>query len=122
MDRRRALKLLGSAAALGGVPRRFETITVAQESVPFTVYGKDTGPTLLLGPPLALVRWPGLGDPVSDIRREYLSRLVDRYRVIVLDYPPPREDPLPFVNELTADRWCQDMLTVADAAQTDRFA
>jgi len=58
--------------------------------------------------------------------RGYLDRLTDRYRALVLDYPKlgpgiGRTDRIP-ASELTADRYCADLLAVADRAGFDRFA
>jgi pimeloyl-ACP methyl ester carboxylesterase len=123
MDRRNVLRMLWAATVLGGVPSESGQGVSAQESVTFDVYGADSSPALFLGPPFAVVQWPGVSDDrMGRLRQEYLSRLVDRYRVIVLHYPPQSDDPVPLARTLTPDRWCRDILAAADAAHADRFA
>ena len=51
----------------------------------------------------------------------YFNRLADRYRVIVIEYPP-RDEAQAFVDSFTADHVCADILAVANAASADRFA
>lgn len=61
-------------------------------------------------------------DPELAILRDYLPRLVDRYRVLVVDYPNTgASTPIP-ASEFTVDRACADLLAVADAAGFERFA
>jgi pimeloyl-ACP methyl ester carboxylesterase len=62
------------------------------------------------------------GDMGGQALQGYLERLTDRYQVLVMAYPNRRESktgPLPL---LTADRVCDDLISVADAAGFDRFA
>lgn len=80
------------------------------------------GVPLFLGFPLMASMGEIFGEQGSAIREGFLSRLTDRYRVLITDYPsigrsadiPPRD--------LTADRVCRDLLAVADDAGFDRFA
>ncbi|PYR36213.1 MAG: hypothetical protein DMF89_25520 [Acidobacteria bacterium] len=51
----------------------------------------------------------------------HFNRLADRYRVIVIEYPP-RDKTQAFVDSFTADHVCADILAVANAASADRFA
>jgi pimeloyl-ACP methyl ester carboxylesterase len=68
------------------------------------------------------VSWAG-ADPMAALRRQYLDRLVDRYRVIILDYPPsPGENPQTLIDASTPDRICRDILAAADTAGAERFA
>jgi hypothetical protein len=46
---------------------------------------------LFVGPPITLGE-SGANDRISALRQGYLDRLVDRYRVIVMDYPPTGTD------------------------------
>jgi len=87
----------------------------------FEVHGQ--GYPLVLAFPMMASHMPE--DPSGQALRGYLDRLTDRYRVLVMDYPdqgpdmgrsrriPPRE--------LTAQRVCEDLLDVADAANFQRF-
>lgn len=92
------------------------------DGVYFEAFGR--GFPLILGYPIVASMMPE--DPGGVVRKEYIDRLTDRYRVIVMDYP----DQGPDVGrsrriggaELTAQRVCEDILGVADAAGFDRFA
>jgi pimeloyl-ACP methyl ester carboxylesterase len=52
----------------------------------------------------------------------YLERLIDGYRVLVMDFPNIGKSERIPASELTADRVCAHLLGVADAAGFDRFA
>jgi pimeloyl-ACP methyl ester carboxylesterase len=52
----------------------------------------------------------------------YLDRLVDRYQVLLVDHPNIGQSRESQAHELTADRVCADLLSVATAAGFDRFA
>lgn len=61
-------------------------------------------------------------DPGRSVANGYLGRLADRYQVVVMDYPNMgKSEPIP-ASELTAERVCRDLLSVADAAGFERFA
>src|SRR5262245_24922335 len=107
MNRREALRALASLPSLAIAP------TVQGqgrlEPVRYEVYG--AGPTIIVGPPITL------SSPEA-IRTGYLTRLTDRYRVILMDYPSGHEQ----ASSFTPDRVSRDMLTVADMARANRFA
>jgi pimeloyl-ACP methyl ester carboxylesterase len=120
MDRREALRILGTACATSFAPKLLTAAAAAQEAPPFASYG--SGPALLLGPPFFAVTWAGV-DPIAALRRQYLDRLVDRYRVIILEYPPsPGANPQHLIDASTPDRICQDILAGASVAGAERFA
>src|SRR5258708_2421210 len=69
---------------------------------------------------------PYFGDPELALLKGHLDRLTDRYRVLVMDYPKiapgiGQGEMVP-ASELTVERYCADMLDVADAAGFDCFA
>jgi pimeloyl-ACP methyl ester carboxylesterase len=98
-----------------GAPRRLAKKAFAQKPVGYEAYG--SGPVLFLGFPISA----GSGGD-SLLRRRYLDKLTDRYRVVVMDYPPSGDDAEAVVDVFTPDRVCADILAVADAAGADRFA
>ena len=108
MKRREMLRKLGSASALGLFPNVLSTRAWAQPAretlPPFTVRG--SGPALIVFD----------RDP-----RGYYDQLVDRYRVVVIDYQGADSSPAAIAS-LTADRVCADVLATADAAGVNRFA
>jgi len=61
----------------------------------------------------------GGGPPVGP---RFLSRLTDRYRVLVADYPSVGRSATVPPAEFTVGRVCADLLGVADAAGFERFA
>jgi pimeloyl-ACP methyl ester carboxylesterase len=79
------------------------------------------GQPLLIGLPLMASFTQLFGDEVQGVLDGYLNRLTDRYRVLRVDYPSigGSRDIAP--HDLTADRVCADLLTVASAAGFDRF-
>lgn len=104
MNRRELLQLLSSVGigAIAG-PRKVG----AQGVPPHTVQG--SGPVII----------------AFDRGKGHYDALTDRYRVVVMDYPPAaiRESTSPSVIEsFTPDRVCGDVLAVADAVGADRFA
>jgi pimeloyl-ACP methyl ester carboxylesterase len=103
ITRRAVLRLLGAGTA-GALSAALPTRASAQSMVRHTVLG--SGPTLL-----AFDREPP----------GYFETLAQRYRVVVLDYPP-REISRGLADSFTADRVCADVLAVADAVAADRFA
>lgn len=78
----------------------------------YEVHG-DGGIPLILGYPV--MASATAVDPARAVLKGYLACLTDRYRVLVMDYPPADTD------EFTAQRVCDDMLAVADAAGFHRF-
>jgi len=52
----------------------------------------------------------------------YYKGLTDRYRVIVMNYPPQDDNSQAFVDSFTADHVCRDILAVANAEHADHFA
>jgi pimeloyl-ACP methyl ester carboxylesterase len=85
--------------------------------VHYEVHGR--GFPLILG-------YPFMASPVADDAdnvslKGYLDRLTDHYRVLVMDYPNVGlSRPFPG-DQLTAQRLCDDLLAVADAAGFERF-
>jgi dienelactone hydrolase len=51
----------------------------------------------------------------------YYDRLTDRYRAVVMNYPPPMMSQA-LADSFTVDRVCTDILAVADRVAADRFA
>lgn len=105
MNRRQVLRLLGSAGAVGSISSLLPSRTHGQTVNPYIVLG--SGPTVL-----AFDRMP----------RGYFESLSQRYRVVVMDYPPRDNPSSTFVDSFTADRVCADILAVADAVGASRFA
>ena len=117
MERRELLRLLTSVSAGTFVSSLLPTKSAAQTPVRFEVYGR--GPVLFLGPPIT----GGQGnDPIAAIRQGYLDRLTDRYQVIVMDYPPAGAAAAAAASSFDPERVCADVLAVANAAGTERFA
>jgi len=80
------------------------------------------GQPLLITLPLMASHTAIFGPESQAMLDGYLEPLVDRYRVLLVDYPSigGSRDIAP--QELTADRVCADLLGVASAAGFDRFA
>jgi len=92
-----------------------------RSGVYYEVHG-HSGPPLFLGFPVTASpdAIPMVGGSPAGPR--FLSRLTDRYRVLVADYPSiGRSETIP-PGQFTVDRVCADMLEVADAAGFNRFA
>jgi pimeloyl-ACP methyl ester carboxylesterase len=104
MNRRQALRLLGSAGAAGSIAGLLPNRAHGQGVARYSVLG--SGPTVL-----AFDRMPA----------GYFEALSTRYRVIVMDYPP-QDRSQAFIDSFTVDRVCADILAVADAAGATRFA
>jgi len=118
MKRRTALRLLASVGGASVATLGAKRIA-AQTLVRHEVHGR--GPVLIVGPPIT-GRKDGASDPVAVLRQGYLDRLVDRYRVVVMDYPPTGAEAAAVVGSFNPDRVCADILAVADATGADRFA
>lgn len=86
----------------------------------YEVQGQGT--PLLIGLPLMASFTQIFGSELQPVLDGYLDRLTDRYRVLRVDVPSigGSRDIAP--EDLTADRVCDDLLAVADAAGFDRFA
>jgi pimeloyl-ACP methyl ester carboxylesterase len=82
----------------------------------YEVHGSGT--PLFMGPPL-VASGEILDPPYLD---GYLDRLTDRYRVLVFDPPGKGKSASKPAAEFTANRVCNDLLSVADAAGFERFA
>src|SRR4029077_5517306 len=87
----------------------------------YEVHGR--GFPLVLGYPIKASPTPE--DPDGTLLKGYLSRLTDRYRVLAMDYPPfgqgeSTRDWGPS-DAFTADRVCEELFAVADAAGFNRF-
>ena len=80
------------------------------------------GRPLLVGLPLMASHAAIFGPESQAVLRGYLDRLVDRYRVLLVDYPSigASRDIAP--TDLSVDRVCADLLGVASAAGFERFA
>jgi pimeloyl-ACP methyl ester carboxylesterase len=61
------------------------------------------------------------GAAAGAVKDGFLARLIDRYRVLLVDYPSIGRSRDILTDELTADRVCSDLLSVANAAGFDRF-
>ncbi len=87
----------------------------------YEVHGSD-GPAVFLAFPVVASpeAMPGAGSrsPV----RGFLERLTDRYQVLIVDYPSIGKSATVPAAELTIQRVCADLLSVADAAGFARFA
>lgn len=104
MDRRNAIRLLG-LAGLG-------TISVAR-----SVRGQGLAPYSAGGAGPVVIAF--------DRGKGHYDQLMERYRVVVMDYPPAviRDSTSQSVIEsFTPGRVCGDVLAVADAVGADRFA
>ncbi len=107
MKRRRVLRLIGSAGAIGILPRISSAAVLEQPSLPHTV--KGTGPALI----------------TFDRALASLDSLTEHYRVIAMDYPPAEilnSQSNAVFDAFTPERVCADILAVADMEGASRFA
>lgn len=88
----------------------------------FEVHGPEDGLPLFLGFPLFASYAEIFGAEQAVVKEDFLSRLTDRYRVLLADYPNVGRTFTPPPAEMTPDRVYSDLLSVADAAGFDRFA
>ncbi len=89
--------------------------------VAYALHGPIDGEPLMIGLPLMASFEDISGAELMPVLDGYLSRLTDRYRVLLIDYPSigaSRDIP---PEELTADRVCVDLFAVATAAGFGRF-
>lgn len=103
MNRREVVRILGSTSAVG-LAARVLPRAAAQDVDRYSSLG--SGPTVL-----AFDRAP----------RGYFEELAKQYRVVVIN-DPPRDSSQSFIDSYTADRVCNDVLTIANAADAGRFA
>jgi pimeloyl-ACP methyl ester carboxylesterase len=89
--------------------------------VAYALHGPVDGEPLMIGLPLMASFKSIFGEALKPALDGYLSRLTDRYRVLLVDYPSigASRDIAP--EQLTAERVCADLLTVASAAGFERF-
>ena len=105
LKRRRVLGWIGSAGAIGILPRISSVAVLGQPSLPYTV--KGSGPTLIT------------------FAGSILDSLSERYRVIAMDYPPAEmlyAQSRAVRDTFTPERVCTDILSVADMAGASNFA
>lgn len=86
----------------------------------YEVHGR--GRPLYLGFPIMASHGEIFGAAAGAVRDAFLARLTDRYRVLIADYPNIGRSHSPPPEQMTIDRVCSDLLSVADAAGFDRFA
>jgi pimeloyl-ACP methyl ester carboxylesterase len=86
----------------------------------YEVHG--SGEPLFLGFPLMASHAEIFGEDAGRVRRGFLERLLDSYRVLFIDYPSIGGSTTIPPSELTVDRVIGDLLEVADAAGFERFA
>jgi pimeloyl-ACP methyl ester carboxylesterase len=120
MERRELLRALATAGMASVVPPLLPRTTHGQTPGRYQIHGG--GPVLFLGSPIGASRNDQSSDPLATVRRGYLDRLTERYRVILMDYPPTGDDARAAVASFDPDHVCADILAVADAAGVDRFA
>lgn len=96
--------------------------TADEYLIHFEVHGPENGVPLFLGFPLMASYAEIFGDEQAAVKNGFLSRLTDRYRVLLVDYPNVGRTMVPAPAEMTPDRVYSDLLFVADAAGFDRFA
>ena len=90
-----------------------------KSGVYYEVHGE--GEPLFLAFPVMASYAEIFGESASVIKEGFLAALCQDYKVLLTDYPSigkSRDIP---PNELTADRACQDLLSVAEAAGFERF-
>jgi pimeloyl-ACP methyl ester carboxylesterase len=134
ITRREVLRGLGAAgtlAAAGGLsacatdggpgPRSSGRVTTSiGASLYYEVHGNPAGPNLFLATPLsATSHWL-----VPHLKADYLKHFVDRYNVLLADYPygTGKSGELTDSTLLTVEQVCADYLALADAAGMKTFA
>ena len=120
MERRQLLRAFATAGVARVVPTLLPRNASGQTPVRYEAYGR--GPVLFLGSPFGVTKNDRINDPLAAVRQGYLDRLTDRYRVILMDYPPTGDEARAAAASFDPDRVCADILAVADAAHVDRFA
>lgn len=92
----------------------------AASGVFYQLHGQ--GQPLLITLPLMASQMQIFGEASRAMLDGYLSRLIDRYQVLLVDHPNIGQSRETQPQELTADRVCSDLLSVATAAGFERFA
>lgn len=92
----------------------------AASGVFYELHGQ--GRPLLITLPLMASHVQIFGEASRPMFDGYLDRLVDRYRVLLVDHPNIGQSRESQPQELTAERVCADLLSVASAAGFDHFA
>ncbi len=96
--------------------------TAEHHPIHFEVHGPEDGLPLFLGFPLMASYAEIFGQEQGAVKDGFLSRLTDRYRVLLVDYPNVGRTTVPKPDEMTPDRVYSDLMSVADAAGFNRFA
>lgn len=120
MNRRHFIRTSAAFAAGAAVPSCRGG--AADPPIHFEVHGPEDGLPLFLGFPLFASYAAIFGAEQASVKEAFLSRLTDRYRVLLVDYPNVGRTHTPPPAEMTPDRVYSDLLSVADAAGFDRFA
>jgi pimeloyl-ACP methyl ester carboxylesterase len=92
----------------------------AKSGIYYELHG--AGRPLLITLPLMASHAEIFGEAALAMRDKYLAPLIDRYQVLLVDYPSIGKSRDIAPEDLTADRVCADLLSVASAAGFDRFA
>ena len=96
--------------------------TADEHPIHFEVHGPENGVPLFLGFPLMASYAEIFGEEQAAVKNGFLSRLTDRYRILLVDYPNVGRTLVPPPAEMTPDRVYSDLLSVADAAGFEQFA
>jgi pimeloyl-ACP methyl ester carboxylesterase len=80
------------------------------------------GPAVMIGLPLMASHRQIFGEAMMPVYDGYVGPLKDRFSLILVDYPGIGNSRDIAPEELTADRVCNDLLSVASAAGHERFA
>jgi pimeloyl-ACP methyl ester carboxylesterase len=91
-----------------------------KSGVYFDVLGQ--GPAVVIGLPLMASHNEVFGDAMMPVFSGYVGPLKDRFSLILVDYPSIGKSRDIAPEDLTADRVCADLLSVATAAGHDRVA
>ena len=110
MNRRQMLHSLSAAGIVTATQGHFLLEAQARKVVKYEVHG--TGPALILAVTAAK----------GTAAKGYIDQLSNRYRVILMDYPPTGDDAVAVESSFTPDHVCDDILALADAAGLERFA
>lgn len=86
----------------------------------FELHGRGT--PLMITLPLMATHMASMGPDSEAVLRDYLALLTDRFQILLVDYPSIGKSLDIKPEELTADRVCHDLLSVATAAGFDDFA
>ncbi len=92
----------------------------AASGVYFETHG--SGPAVMITLPLMASFNDIFGDGLQSVFEGYVEPLKDRFSLILIDYPSIGKSRDIAPEELTVDRVCSDLLSVATAAGQERFA